>query len=180
VKVKVGIGDDAARVAAVRAAVGPGCALRVDANGAWDVEEALSALAALVPLGIELAEEPVRGVDALRALRGRSPVPIAMDETDAPASGATELVCLKLARSGGISGLLDAAAAARGAGSEVYLASTYDGPAGIAGALHAAAALGIERPCGLATLALFADLEDPFPPRDGTIAVPPGPGLGLG
>ena len=40
VKVKVGIGDDAGRVAAVRAAVGPDVALRLDANGAWDVDEA--------------------------------------------------------------------------------------------------------------------------------------------
>ena len=36
VKVKVGVGDDAGRVAAVRAAVGPRVAIRVDANGAWD------------------------------------------------------------------------------------------------------------------------------------------------
>ena len=38
VKVKVGVGDDAARVAAVRRAVGDGVALRLDANGAWTVE----------------------------------------------------------------------------------------------------------------------------------------------
>lgn len=180
VKVKVALGDDVARVAAIRAALGPERVIRVDANGAWDVEEALSALAALAPLGIELAEEPVRGVEALRTVRDRSPVPVAMDETDAPGSGAADLVCLKLSRSGGISGLMEAAAAARAAGSEVYLASTFDGPAGIAGALHAAGALGIARPCGLATLALFTDLEDPFPPRGGAIAVPTTPGLGVG
>ena len=134
----------------------------------------------LAPLGIELAEEPVRGVEALRAVRERSPVPVAMDETDAPGSGACELVCLKLSRSGGISGLLEAAAAARAAGSEVYLASTFDGPAGIAGALHAAAALGIARPCGLATLALFADAADPFRPAPGSSRCPRAPGLGVG
>ena len=44
VKVKVGIGDDAGRLAAVRAAVGPRVAIRVDANGAWDVDEAVAAL----------------------------------------------------------------------------------------------------------------------------------------
>ena len=37
-KLKVGLPDDAARVAAVRAAIGPWPALRVDANGAWTVE----------------------------------------------------------------------------------------------------------------------------------------------
>ena len=51
VKLKVGVGDDAGRVAAVRAAVGPHTALRVDANGAWDVEEAVRAIEALDPGG---------------------------------------------------------------------------------------------------------------------------------
>jgi len=36
------------------------------------------------------------------------------------------------------------------------------------------------RACGLATLALFADREDPLPARDGRIDVPPGAGLGEG
>ena len=51
VKVKVGIGDDAGRLAAVRAAVGPRVAIRVDANGAWEVEEAVASLRALAPWG---------------------------------------------------------------------------------------------------------------------------------
>lgn len=180
VKVKVGIGGDAGRVAAVRAALGPDTAIRVDANGAWsDPDEALAHLRALAPAGIELAEEPVHGVEALRAVRARSPVPIAMDETHAPGSGAADAVCLKIARSGGIAGLLRDAAAARAAGSAVYLASTYDGPTSIAAALHAAAALGAEAPlphCGLATLGAFAE-PDPLPSQDGRIAVPSGPGL---
>ena len=79
------------------------------------------------------------------ALDGR--VAIAMDETaeeaGAVSSGAADAVCLKVARCGGISGALEAARAARAAGSDVYLASTFDGPAGIAAALHVAAALGV-------------------------------------
>ena len=183
-KVKVGTGDDAGRLAAVRAAVGPDVALRVDANGAWSVEEAIASLRALAPVGIELCEEPVHGVEALRAVRAEVDVPIAMDETardpGAAGSGATDAVCLKVAGAGGIGPLLEAAAAARAAGSDVYLASTFDGPAGIAAALHAAAALRVTRPCGLATLALFADVEDPFPPEEGFISVPQAPGLGAG
>lgn len=180
VKVKVGIGDDAGRVAAVRAAIGPDVAIRVDANGAWtDPDEALANLLALAPAGIELAEEPVHGVEALRAVRAASPVPIAMDETHGPGSGAADAVCLKIARSGGITGVLRDAATARAAGSTVYLASTFDGPIGIAAALHAAAALGADAPlphCGLATLRAFA-APDPMPPKDGHIAVPSTPGL---
>ncbi len=181
VKLKVGIGDDAGRVAAVRAAIGPGVRLRLDANGAWSVDEAVRAIDVLAPAGLELVEEPVHGLAALRAVRERVAVRIAMDETTAEpgalASGAADAVCLKLGRCGGISGLLAAATLVRATGAEPYVASTFDGPLGIAAALHAAAALRLGPACGLATLALFEDLDDPLPARDGAIAVPTGPGL---
>jgi len=169
VKVKVGIGDDAGRLAAVRAAVGPQFGIRVDANGAWGTpDEALANLRALAPVGLELCEEPVHGVEALRAVRAGTDVPIAMDETHAPGSGAADAVCLKITR-GGITGVLHDARAARAAGSDIYLASTYDGPRGIAAAVHAAAALRVTRSCGLAT--------GEFATRDGVIDVPLTAGL---
>jgi L-alanine-DL-glutamate epimerase-like enolase superfamily enzyme len=182
VKLKVGVGDDAGRVAAARAAGGPGLALRLDANGAWEVEEAIRTIEALAPAGLELVEEPVHGTRGLREVRDRVPVRIAMDETgDEPgavASGAADAVCLKVGRRGGISGLLATAALAQATGAEVYLASTFDGPLGIAAAVHCAAALRVQAPCGLATLTL---LDSPVPGalqvRDGHIPVPAGPGL---
>jgi L-alanine-DL-glutamate epimerase-like enolase superfamily enzyme len=183
VKLKVGIGDDAGRVAAVRAAVGPGVRMRLDANGAWTVEEAVRAIEALAPAGLELVEEPVHGLDSLRAVRERVAVRIAMDETAAQAgalaSGAADAVCLKLSRCGGISGLLAAATLVRATGAEPYIASTFDGPLGIAAALHAAAALRLAPACGLATLSLFDDdaISTLLCARDGFIAVPRGPGL---
>jgi L-alanine-DL-glutamate epimerase-like enolase superfamily enzyme len=160
-KLKVGVGDDAGRLAAVRATVGREVALRIDANGAWSVPEAAASIAALAPVGLELVEEPVHGLDALRAVRERVDVPVVMDETaalpGAPGSGAADGVCLKLAACGGITGLLAAAEAARAAGSFVYVGSTYDGPVGIAAGRAAAAALQPTPPCGLATLTLFTD-----------------------
>jgi L-alanine-DL-glutamate epimerase-like enolase superfamily enzyme len=183
-KVKVGVGDDAGRVAAVRAAA-PQAALRVDANGAWkDPHEALANLRTLEPAGLEMAEEPVSGVDALRTVRSGTTVAIAMDETAAEpgavASGAVDAVCLKISRCGGISGVMRDAAAARAAGSAVYLASTFDGPLGIAAALHAAAALAADGPlppCGLATLEAFVGHDLPGLLTDGTLPVPTGSGL---
>jgi L-alanine-DL-glutamate epimerase-like enolase superfamily enzyme len=134
-------------------------------------------------VGIELCEEPVHGVEALRAVRAAVEVPVAMDETalepGAPGSGAADAVCLRIGAHGGISRVLEAAAAAREAGSDVYLGSTFDGPVGVAAALHTAAALRVTRPCGLATLALFDGLTDPFPPLDGAIALPETAGLGV-
>ena len=185
VKLKVGIGDDPGRVAAVRAALGPAIAIRVDANGAWSsVDEALAHLIALAPAGLEYAEEPLGGIEELRALRAVSPVPLAMDETaaepGAAGSGATEAVCLKIARCGGITGVLRDAEAARAAGSAVYVASTFDGPLGVAAGVHVAAALAASGPvahCGLATLGSFSGFEGVLAPRAGCIAVPLGPGL---
>ena len=185
-KVKVGVGDDAGRLAAVRAVAGPHVALRLDANGAWGVEEAVRAIGSLEAAGLELVEEPVSGLSSIRAVRERVAVRVAIDETAAEpgalGSGAADAVCLKISRCGGISGLLDAAALVTASGAEPYLASTLDGPLGIAAALHAAAALGSQRTlpaCGLATLRMFDGIDDPLPVRNGSIALPRAPGLGV-
>jgi L-alanine-DL-glutamate epimerase-like enolase superfamily enzyme len=182
VKVKVGIGDDAGRLAAVRAAAGAETAIRIDANGSWSPAEACAVLRALEPVGIELCEEPVRGLEATRELAASTTIRLALDES-AAAPGALEhricdAICLKIARCGGISGTLDAARRARRTGYALYLASTFDGPLGIAAALHAATAIAPELPCGLATLSLFDAPGDPLPARDGEIEIPGGPGLG--
>jgi L-alanine-DL-glutamate epimerase-like enolase superfamily enzyme len=185
-KLKVGVEHDAERVAAARSAAGADVALRLDANGAWSVPQAVRAIDALAPAGIELFEEPVHGLDSIRALRERVGARIAIDETAAQsgalASGAAHAVCLKLSRCGGISGLIAAATLVRASGAEPYIASTLDGPVGIAAALHAAAALASRGPlphCGLGTLSLFAGIENQLPTRAGSIALPTRPGLGV-
>ncbi len=185
-KLKVGLPDDAGRVAAVRAAAGPETALRLDANGAWDVEQAVRAIEVLSPAGLELVEEPTHGLHAVREVRERVAVRISIDETAAEhgalGAGVADAVCLKVSRCGGIAALVAAATLVRASGAEVYLASAYDGPLGVAAALHAAAALaarGPMPPCGLATLSLFEGLEDVLAPSQGEIALPSAPGLGV-
>jgi L-alanine-DL-glutamate epimerase-like enolase superfamily enzyme len=176
-KIKVGLGDDARTVAALRAALGDEVRLRLDANGAWSVETAVKAIGSLASAGLELVEEPVHGIAAMREVRERVPVRIAMDETvaepGAVASGAADAVCLKISRSGGITPLLAQAALARTSGAEVYLGSTFDGPLGIAAAIHCAAALRCRTPCGLATASQFEGGAPAVP----LLAVPSGPGL---
>ncbi len=185
-KVKVGVGDDAGRLAAVRALAGPEVALRVDANGAWDVEEAVSAIETLSPCGLELVEEPVHGLARVREVRDRVATRVSIDETAAEhgalTAGVADAVCLKISRCGGIGGLLAAATLVRASGAEPYVASTLDGPLGVAAGLHAAAALASRGPlpaCGLATLGMFAGIANPLAPVRGEIAVPDGPGLGV-
>jgi L-Ala-D/L-Glu epimerase len=186
IKIKVGVGDDAGRVAAVRAAAGPHTALRLDANGAWSVEQAVRSIEALSPVGLELVEEPVHGLAAVREVRKRVAVRVSIDETSAEhgalTAGVADAVCLKISRCGGISGLLAAAALVRASGAEVYVASTFDGPFGVAAGVQVAAALlarGPLPPCGLATLGMFHDIADPLPVIGGEIALPQAPGLGV-
>ena len=86
VKVAEGTGSlaaDADRVAAVRDALGPGGHVRVDANGRWNVEDAVVALGVLdeVAQGLQYAEQPCATVAELAEVRRRSHVPIAADES---------------------------------------------------------------------------------------------------
>lgn len=85
VKVKVGnprLDDDLSRVAAVRAAIGPDIALRVDANQRWRLEQAIVAAHALAEYDIDWLEEPLRADDTVghRALAAQSPIPLAVGE----------------------------------------------------------------------------------------------------
>jgi len=108
---------------------------------------------------------------------------VAMDETAAEPGSLTaavaDAVCLKVSRCGGISSLLAQAALVRASGADVYVSSTFDGPIGIAAGVHCAAALRPMDACGLDTLRLFEDELTVLPVRDGEIAVPDAPGLGV-
>jgi L-alanine-DL-glutamate epimerase-like enolase superfamily enzyme len=125
----------------------------------------------------------VHGVAAMRAVRERVAVRVAMDETASEPGSLTaavaDAVCLKVSRCGGISGLLAQAALVRASGAEVYLASTFDGPLGIAAAVHCAAALRPSAASGLGTLERFSDELAVLPVQEGEIAVPAVPGLGV-
>jgi o-succinylbenzoate synthase len=180
--------DDLARVAALRDAIGPGAALRLDAGGAWSEVEAARALAALAPFAPEYVEEPVSGIAACARLRERSPVPIALDESAcsveeiarAVRARAADVLVLKLPVLGGPRAARGAALCAREAGTDVVFTSFIDSAIGIAVALHCAASLGEPlRACGLATGALLARDLAPLAPERGVLALPRGAGLGI-
>jgi L-alanine-DL-glutamate epimerase-like enolase superfamily enzyme len=79
VKLKVGLDDDPARVAAVRDAVGSDALLRLDANGVWDVDTAATKVAELAEFGIEFLEQPCASLEELAWLRDRCEVRIAAE-----------------------------------------------------------------------------------------------------
>jgi L-Ala-D/L-Glu epimerase len=188
-KVKVGLPDDAERVAAVRESIGPWPALRIDANGAWSPGEAVAAIERLAPYDIQLVEQPCATLEEMAQVRREVDVPIAADESvsspedvrAAAAAGACDGVNVKLAPTGGFSAARETLREAGAHGLDAFLSSTLDGPWGISAALQLAAAERIRLACGLATLELFdAALALALPPpSDGLLVVPQGPGLGL-
>jgi O-succinylbenzoate synthase len=167
--------DDVARVEAVRALVP---IVRVDANGAWTVDQATAAAAVLGPL--EYLEQPCATIDELAQLRRRVDVPIAADESIRKAgdplavvrAGAADIAVLKVAPLGGISAMLKIAAQID---IPVVVSSALDSAVGIAVGLAAAAALpNLDHACGLGTGGLFAeDVAEPVTPVDGYLPVGP-------
>jgi L-Ala-D/L-Glu epimerase len=188
-KVKVGLPDDDERVAAVREAIGIWPALRLDANGAWEPGEAVAAITALAQHDLQLVEQPCRTLEELALVRQRVDVPVAADESiQGPAdvraaieAGACDAVNVKLSGAGGFGPAREALRAAHDGGLGAWLSSTLDGPWGIAAALQLAAGERLALACGLATLGLFdARVAEALPPpRNGLMAVPQGPGLGV-
>ncbi|MBT5569571.1 MAG: o-succinylbenzoate synthase [Acidimicrobiaceae bacterium] len=182
VKIKVGthgMNGDLDRVSAVRSRIGPDVRLRLDANGAWGVPEALRHLDRLAEFDIEFLEEPVAGIENLAAVRNSSPVPIAVDESAptvedisrAVETGAADLVVLKPSAIGGPSEAARAAAIVRDAGMNVVVTSLLEGSVGIRAAAHLASAIGAVDPApGLATASLLAvDVATPFLPVNGEL-----------
>ena len=94
VKVKVGIGDDAARLEAVRSAGGDQMGIRVDANGAWTAPQAIAELKALCSFGIEAVEQPVaaRDLSGMRRVREEVGLPVIADESLVTMNNAESLV----------------------------------------------------------------------------------------
>jgi o-succinylbenzoate synthase len=167
--------DDVARVDAVRALVPT---VRVDANGAWTVAQAVEAAKVLGPL--EYIEQPCATVDELAQVRRQVDVPVAADESIRKAgdplavvrAGAADIAVLKVAPLGGISALLTIAGQID---IPVVVSSALDSAVGIAIGLAAASALPrLDHACGLGTGRLFIeDVADSVEPVDGYLPVGP-------
>jgi O-succinylbenzoate synthase len=153
---------DLARVEAVRDALGPGGRIRVDANGAWTVDQAARMLRAMTSSGLEYAEQPCASLAELAELRRRVDVPLAADESIRRASdplavraaGAADIVVLKAAPLGGVAHALRIAAEC---GLPVVVSSAVESSVGLAAGVALAAALPeLPYACGLATMSLLA------------------------
>jgi O-succinylbenzoate synthase len=181
VKVKVGEGDDLGRVEAVRDALGPAGRIRVDANAAWDVDQAARLIRLLGRFDLEYVEQPVETLEDLAVLRRLVDVPLAADEAvrlaDDPIAaaralaGAADIVILKVQPLGGVRRALEVADAA---GLPAVVSSAVETSVGLAAGLALAAALPeLPYACGLGTATLLAGdvVIDPLVPVGGELVV---------
>ncbi|WP_137179777.1 mandelate racemase/muconate lactonizing enzyme family protein [Roseomonas sp. AR75] len=181
-----GVADDAARVRAVRDAIGPAPLLVLDANCGMTVAEARRLAQLVAECDIAWFEEPVRDndIEALAELRRAAPMPIGAGQMmgsvawfrRALAAGALDVLQPNAAFCGGISGMLRIMALAEAHGVPVAHAGGWD--------IANAAVLGGHAHGGLlemhgAQLALRARLEEDLVPEGGSMALPDRPGIGF-
>lgn len=178
------LADDEARVEAVRAALdedGPGGQVRVDANGAWSVDDAVAAVPRLdrAAAGLEYVEQPCTSVEDLAAVRRRIDVRVAADESIRRAADpyrvrdleAADVAVLKVQPLGGVRACLRIA---EDIGLPVVVSSALESSVGIAAGVALAAALpDLRHACGLATVQLLERdvVADPLLPVDGFLPV---------
>jgi L-alanine-DL-glutamate epimerase-like enolase superfamily enzyme len=175
-KVKVGTGDDEARLRAVRDAH-PEATIRVDANEAWTPREAVERIGSLAAYDLEFVEQPVPAENpgGLRFVRERSPLPIAADEScvtlsDVPdLAGRADIATIKLMKCGGLRAALRMIHAARAHGLEVMLGCMVESSASIAAGAHLAPLLDYADLDG--ALLLDSDPYEGVPMPDGRIAL---------
>lgn len=179
--------DDAARVAQVCRLL-PGAGIRIDANGAWTMAEALHQLTRIADIAgeaFEYAEQPVAGIEPLAELRHALhakglPIRIAADEAVRKAEdplrvaavGAADLLVVKVPPLGGVARALEIV---RRSGLPAVVSSALDTSVGLTAGLALAAQLpALPYACGLGTVSLFAGevVSAPLIPRGGVIKVP--------
>ena len=181
------LAEDLDRVAAVRAALGPAGAVRVDANAVWDVDTAVRHIRALdrAAGGLDYVEQPCRTVDELAAVRRKVEVRIAADESIRRAedplrvalAGAADLAVIKCSPLGGVRRALRVA---ERAGLPCVVSSALETSIGLAAEVALAAALPeLAGACGLDTLSLLTDDvvadDSALRPVDGELRVPGAP-----
>ncbi|CAN1212496.1 o-succinylbenzoate synthase [Tumidithrix helvetica PCC 7403] len=197
-KLKVGLEDfeqDWQRLKAVRAIAGEQIQIRIDANQAWSVEQAIANLRRLESLHLEYVEQPTSASDIAGMARVRQSVDVAIAADESVTNiqqleqiislQAADLVILKPMAMGGILATQQAAHRAFEHGLDVVLTTTLDGAIARQGALHLAASLQfsrrLNRACGLATGDLLAiDLCTECPqPQSGLLSLTEANGLGI-
>jgi o-succinylbenzoate synthase len=175
--------EDIARVEAVRDALGPNGHVRVDVNGNWDLDTAVTCIPILDKAagGLQYVEQPCASIEELAEVRKRVDVPVAADESIRRAedplkvavADAADIAVIKCTPLGGVRNAL---AIATAAGLPTVVSSAVETSIGLGAQVALAAAI-TELPyaCGFGTGALLVgDLVRPehaLAPHNGAIDV---------
>lgn len=193
VKIKLGSGveTDRDRVAAVRGAVGPEMRLRVDANEAYGVEEAIRLGKALAPLDVALLEQPVARSDyaGLARVRRAIDMPVMADEAivgpetlvEVIRREAADIVKLKVMKQGGITRTVSMVNMAEAAGIRCVVGHGFGLTLNTLAELHVAAnCANVMEGCeSVGPLKMDGDVVTrPLDLSGGWVPVPDAPGLG--
>ncbi len=193
-KLKVGArspDSDLETVAYMRKRLGEQATIRLDANGAWEFDQAAAFLTRLTDHRIEFVEEPLtqsalQRIDDLHRATGFT---FALDETirdralweNVLESDAVSAVVIKPTLAGGISKARLLCDRARALGKTTIITSTLESGVGVSACLHLAASLGVGvSPCGLDTLRFLSDtlILEQLTVVNGSLGIGAAPGLG--
>ena len=140
VKVKVGRDDDLHRLQIVNAVFGPAVPLRLDANGAWSGDEAISQVRRMRPWNVCSVEQPVsaRDLDGMRKVREKTGMAVVADESLCSLADASSIIKaraadvfnIRIAKCGGLLASLDLIKLAKNSGLSCQL-GTLVGETGI-------------------------------------------------
>jgi len=155
--------------------IDPKIAIRLDANGAWSVEEAISFLVNIEGV-IEYVEQPCATIEELRELKKRLDISVAVDDVIRKSEdpfkldlgGAADILILKSSPLGGNRRAREIAEHFR---LPVVVTSALESAVGIGQGLELAASFDDHRASGLATGALFKSDVGVHRIEDGAIKV---------
>jgi muconate cycloisomerase len=194
-KLKIGlraVRDDVAHVAAIKAALGSRASVRVDANQAWSVTEALDGMRGLADAGVDMVEQPIVAHDklGLKRLTEANIIPIMADEAlhgprdafEVAAAQAADIFAVKINQSGGLRGAARVAAIAEAANIALYGGTMLEGAVGTMASAQLFSTFGeLAWSTELFGPLLLTEeiLQEPLQYRDFALQLPTTPGLGL-
>jgi o-succinylbenzoate synthase len=193
-KIKVGgrsEEDDIAFVGVLVKLLGGNTTLRLDANRQWTYDAAVRVLNSLREYRIEYVEEPLENPSPTQLIRLKTEtgISIALDETLAELgdvetwleAGAVDVLIIKPTILGGIARAVQLMETAQKYGRNIVVTSTFESEVGLTALVHLAAAISPATACGLNTCSIFEPrpFSHNLSVKNGAIAVPMKPGLGL-
>jgi muconate cycloisomerase len=197
IKLKIGTPEDPQldidRVRAVREAIGPDLKIRIDANGVFEVSDAIALIRKLEAFDLDHVEQPVPAhrIEAMADIRQAIGCRLMADESvhsvdDAlrvVTAKAADVVKIKIAKCGGFRRSRQIAELCAAAGVEVVLGQGIGTSLQALAELHLACATSAILPAGefIGPDKLASDIADrPMTLEGGTALLPDEPGLGTG